>query len=120
MGLYKKQDLQNYRKLYWQINKQLLDHLPALLTTTLGLPVDKSSQCWHYGKRLNLIVIMEGIRKGQFYDFTTGQWGDALQLVINHTGSRGRELKKWFNAYSGTKQLRDLIDDANFLTTADQ
>lgn len=90
-----------YKDYYRWMNEQLTIRILSLAVALLGNPTYKRPSEWRWGKKGEVVVYIEGEKKGRFCDFESGISGDALELVKYKTGYRGKELNEWVKAFTG-------------------
>jgi putative DNA primase/helicase len=73
----------------------LANNIEALTATLLGPPTAHTRHEWRWRSKGSLAVVMQGDKRGRFYDHETGVGGDAIDLVRLVNGGSMRDALQW-------------------------
>lgn len=91
----------NYKEYHKWMNTQLSQRITSLAVALLGNPSYRRPMEWRYGEKHHFLINVSGDRQGWWHNFESGESGDALQLVKNYTGYKGKDLSNWVKSFIG-------------------
>lgn len=66
----------------------------------LGEPSSRSPAALRWGRKYGLIVNTSGAHAGTYHDFSSGEHGDLIDLVMRETGQTFVAAQAWLHAFS--------------------
>lgn len=83
------------------IRHALAERLEVLAAMMLGEPTLKKGRAWRWGKKSSLAVIMNGDKRGSWYDYEVEQGGGPLDLIMLGRRCNITEAIAWARTWTG-------------------
>ncbi|MGX9964101.1 DUF7146 domain-containing protein [Roseomonas sp. F4] len=73
----------------------LSGRMSELAMQLCGEPTERGRETWRYRRRGSLAVVVQGAKRGSWFDHEAGQGGDALGFIAHLNGKPMREAYRW-------------------------
>jgi len=79
----------------------LAERMGELATQLCGEATERGRETWRYRRKGSLAVVVQGTKRGSWFDHEAGQGGDALGFIAHLSGKPMREAYKWALGWLG-------------------
>ena len=84
-----------------EVAAMLASRMSELATHLCGEPTERGRDTWRYRRKGSLAVVVQGAKRGSWFDHEAGQGGDALGFIAHLDGKPMREAYRWALGWLG-------------------
>ncbi|WPB86416.1 DUF7146 domain-containing protein [Sediminicoccus rosea] len=86
-----------------EVVAMLSARMSELAMQLCGEPTERGRDTWRYRRKGSLAVVVQGAKRGSWFDHEAGQGGDALGFIAHLNGKPMREAYRWALGWLGVE-----------------
>lgn len=89
-----------------EVVAMLASRMSELATQLCGEPTERGRDTWRFRRKGSLAVVVQGAKRGSWFDHEAGQGGDALGFIAHLNGKPMRDAYRWALGWLGVEPGR--------------